>query len=79
MLDPDNGAIARMEGLLGYEFEDREQLIEALTHRSYAGEQQLEQSYERLEFLGDAVLQLAVTRYLFEQRGPTSPRVRWRR
>lgn len=38
----------------------------ALTHRSYAAEHNLEVSYERLEFLGDAVLQLAVTRYLYD-------------
>lgn len=38
----------------------------ALTHRSYAAEQSLEVSYERLEFLGDAVLQLVVTRYLYD-------------
>ena len=65
---PDNEAIARMEGLLGHTFRDRDQLVEALTHRSYAGEQQIDESYERLEFLGDAVLQLAVTRYLFDNR-----------
>jgi ribonuclease III len=65
---PHAAAIARLEERLGYVFEDRAQLVEALTHRSYAGEQQLEHSYERLEFLGDAVLQLAVTRYLFENR-----------
>lgn len=68
----DNGshtaAVARLETLLGYEFRDRAQLVEALTHRSYAGEQQLAHSYERLEFLGDAVLQLVVTRYLFDTR-----------
>ncbi len=63
---PDDAAIARMEERLGYVFKDRRQLVEALTHRSYAGEQHLDHSYERLEFLGDAVLQLAVTRYLFE-------------
>jgi len=38
----------------------------ALTHRSYAAEQGLDVSYERLEFLGDAVLQLVVTRYLYD-------------
>jgi ribonuclease-3 len=38
----------------------------ALTHRSYAAEHGLNLSYERLEFLGDAVLQLAVTRYLYD-------------
>ncbi len=51
---------------LGYHFES-DQLIElALMHRSYAAEHDLEVSYERLEFLGDAVLQLAVTRYLYD-------------
>ncbi len=39
----------------------------ALTHRSYAAEHDLDISYERLEFLGDAVLQLAVTRYLYDE------------
>ncbi len=65
---PDHAAIKRMETLLGHHFSDRDLLLEALTHRSYAGEQQIESSYERLEFLGDAVIQLAVTRYLFENR-----------
>jgi ribonuclease-3 len=65
-LDPQ--AVARLQELLGYEFQDRGLLAEALMHRSFAGEQQIDSSYERLEFLGDAVLQLSVTRYLFEQR-----------
>ena len=62
-LDPD--AVAALEDRLGYRFADRALLVEALTHRSYAGEHHVETSYERLEFLGDAVLQLAVTEYLF--------------
>ena len=37
---------------------------EALTHTSYANENNVE-SYERLEFLGDAVLQLIISEYLF--------------
>lgn len=61
MRDP----VATVEERLGYTFTDRGLLAEALTHRSYAGEHAGVGHYERLEFLGDAVLQLAVTRYLF--------------
>lgn len=44
-------------------------LREALTHRSYLNESRAEQNHhnERLEFLGDAVLELVVTRFLFNQ------------
>lgn len=52
---------------LGYDFGSEEVLTLALTHRSYAAEHGLEVSYERLEFLGDAVLQLIVTRYLYDK------------
>lgn len=51
---------------LGYDFESPELMTLALTHRSYASEQDLDVSYERLEFLGDAVLQLVVTRHLYD-------------
>ncbi|MCP4307981.1 MAG: ribonuclease III [bacterium] len=53
-------------GALGYEFDSDELATLALTHRSYAAEHELDVSYERLEFLGDAVLQLAVTRHLYD-------------
>ena len=54
-------SIEKLEKKLGYEFEDKNLIIEALTHKSY------KQPYdnERLEFLGDAVLDLAVGEYLF--------------
>ncbi len=64
--DPE--AVAHLEERLGYRFRDRGLLDEALMHRSFAGEQQVAASYERLEFLGDAVLQLCVTQHLFESR-----------
>jgi ribonuclease-3 len=51
---------------LGYDFESPELMELALTHRSYAAEHDLDVSYERLEFLGDAVLQLVVTRHLYD-------------
>lgn len=48
---------------LGYHFKNKELLIEALTHKSY------KQPYnnERLEFLGDAVLDLIVGEYLYKK------------
>ena len=50
-----------LENKLGYKFKDKKLIIEALTHKSY------KQPYdnERLEFLGDAVLDLVVGEYLY--------------
>ncbi len=52
---------------LGFEFGDIQLLITALTHRSYVNEHKksVNEHNERLEFLGDAVLELAVTDFLF--------------
>lgn len=50
---------------LGFEFSDLERLDEAFRHRSWCGENGDVPSNERLEFLGDAVLQLAITRRLY--------------
>src|SRR5438874_7163728 len=52
---------------LGFTFDKPELLITALTHRSYVNEHKKSTRghNERLEFLGDAVLELAVTDYLF--------------
>lgn len=58
-------AAERISSRLGHDFSDHELLQRALIHRSYAAEQTLDESYERLEFLGDAVLQLSVTHYLY--------------
>lgn len=55
-----------LAGRLGYRFKDRTPLEDALVHRSYAAEHPARSDNERLEFLGDAVLQLVVTDYLFE-------------
>ena len=56
-----NKNIKILQEQLGYEFKDKSLIIEALTHKSY------KQPYdnERLEFLGDAVLDLVVGEYLF--------------
>jgi ribonuclease-3 len=52
---------------LGLQFKNIALLIEALTHRSYLNENRatVSKHNERLEFLGDAVLELAVTNFLF--------------
>lgn len=53
--------------VLGVEFNNLELLITAFTHRSYVNEHKktAKTHNERLEFLGDAVLELAVTEYLY--------------
>ncbi len=59
--------IAQLEEKLGVAFKNKDLLQTALTHRSYLNENpswHLPQN-ERLEFLGDAVLELVVTRYLY--------------
>jgi ribonuclease-3 len=58
---------------LGLTFNDYAILEEALTHRSYLNEHKDSRAHnERLEFLGDAVLELAVTHFLFNKY-PTKP------
>jgi len=56
-----------LEDRLGYRFENKQLIIEALTHKSY----KKPYNNERLEFLGDAVLDLIVGEYLF-LKFPTS-------
>ncbi len=60
---------AKFEEIIGLTFKNKELLRRAFTHRSYLNENRaLESSHnERLEFLGDAVLELMVTEYLFEK------------
>lgn len=49
---------------LGYAFKNKQLLETALTHPSFGGDHHVPH-YQRLEFLGDAVLELAVSRYLY--------------
>ncbi len=60
--------LGRLEKIFGYRFRDQELLRLALTHSSYANEKRMGkiQCNERLEFLGDAVLELVSSQYLFE-------------
>jgi len=57
-----------LENIIGYDFKNKNLLTEALTHRSYLNEDtkwHLPHN-ERLEYLGDAVLELVVTEALFK-------------
>ncbi|MBQ8138200.1 MAG: ribonuclease III [Lachnospiraceae bacterium] len=58
-----------LEKAIGYEFKDKSLLKQALTHSSYANEQKINKSgdYERLEFLGDAVLEVVSSEFLFHK------------
>ena len=60
-------AVLALQDVIGYNFRDKELLVEALSHTSYTNERQLNKthSYQRLEFLGDAVLELCTSWYLF--------------
>lgn len=54
--------ILRIEEILGYEFTDKELILSAITHPSAIEGRPIKYSYERLEFLGDAVLGAIVVR-----------------
>ena len=62
----DAAALAALQGALGHAFADADHLDAALVHRSYCAEHPDALSNERLEFLGDAVLGLAVTDHVYE-------------
>lgn len=62
-----SGSLAPLQAGLGYEFRDPTLLRSALAHRSYVNEMEAASSNERLEFLGDAVVQLAVSDALYRE------------
>ena len=57
-----------LEERIGYRFRNIGLLKQALTHSSYTNEQKINKQthYERLEFLGDAVLELVSSEFLFQ-------------
>lgn len=57
----------QLEGIINYDFDNKNILKQALTHSSYSNERQMHKLYnnERLEFLGDAVLELITSEYLY--------------
>ncbi|HZK28806.1 MAG TPA: ribonuclease III, partial [Clostridia bacterium] len=65
--------LTALETGLGFSFRNQQRLLEALTHPSHAYEHgRHEEDNQRLEFLGDAVLQLLASEYFFEAR-PDAP------
>src|SRR5687768_6740327 len=65
---------SKFEETSGVAFRDKNLLKQAFTHRSYINENRASglAHNERLEFLGDAVLELVITDYLYHERGEAS-------
>lgn len=65
--DIDINAIREFQKIIGYNYNNESLLIEALTHSSFANESKKNRkNNERLEFLGDSVLSLVVSKHLFK-------------
>jgi len=57
--------LTRLEGKILYDFKDKSLLVRALTHSSYGDGQRVFEHFERLEFLGDRILNLMTAEALF--------------
>lgn len=59
--------ISKLESVIGYTFKDKSNIILALTHSSFANENKALKLYnnERIEFLGDAVLNVVISEYIY--------------
>ena len=64
-----DNTIKSIEENIGYKFNNPELLLEAITHSSYTNEMKINRRghYERLEFLGDACLELISSEFLFNK------------
>ena len=64
-----NRQLRELEQKTGYEFQNKKLLFQAMTHSSYANEHHMDKSRcnERLEFLGDAVLEVVSSDFLFHK------------
>ncbi|XP_050348802.1 endoribonuclease Dicer [Nymphalis io] len=67
-----NNCRTDIETIIDYKFKDPSLLLEALSHASYI-RNRLTNSYERLEFLGDAILDFLITAHIFENFGKLTP------
>lgn len=64
-MDGRDTGLADLQERIGYTFADASLLSQALTHSSFVAENEEATSYERLEFLGDAVIELATTDIIY--------------
>ena len=66
--------LSLLEERIGYTFKNTDLLRQALTHSSYANERRINKvgNYERLEFLGDAVLELVSSEFLYREHSQLS-------
>lgn len=65
---------AELENKIGYTYKNKDLLRQAMTHTSFANEQKINKlaSYERIEFLGDAVLEMVSSEYFYFEKPQTS-------
>lgn len=70
-----NNNLEQFQNIIGYKFKDINLLKKAFTHSSYANEKHMEKYHnnERLEFLGDAVLELVISDFIYKNY-PHMPR-----
>ncbi|XP_018331371.1 endoribonuclease Dicer [Agrilus planipennis] len=66
------GTISKIEERLGYTFRNKGYLLQALTHSSYTPNR-VTNCYQRLEFLGDAILDFLITCHIYETCGKLNP------
>ncbi len=68
-MNPDRNDLSRLEERLGCLFQDQQLLQTALTHKSFTNENPCpgRENNERLEFLGDSVLSLIISQYLYRK------------
>ncbi|MDE5967436.1 MAG: ribonuclease III, partial [Lachnospiraceae bacterium] len=64
-----NRNLAELSDILHYEFKDSAIIQQAMTHSSFANEKRINKPahYERIEFLGDAVLECIVSEFLYQK------------
>ena len=60
--------INKFEETIGYTFENKSYILEALTHSSYSNENKNYKFNERLEFLGDSVLSIVISDFYLKKK-----------